>query len=125
MDDLLSPKEIQAYDRRLRSLLDTLRDESDDEVATLAAFADQRGDRGDEAAEEATLDADLTALDTVEARRPLIERALERITAGTYGRCVTCGRPIERDRLELVPEASECAKDARARDARAPGSAGA
>jgi RNA polymerase-binding transcription factor DksA len=79
---------------------------------------------GDEAAEEAILNVDLTARDTVEERIVLVERALERVEAGTFGRCVTCGRPIGRERLELVPEASECAKDARAQSGRA-GSAGA
>jgi RNA polymerase-binding transcription factor DksA len=111
----------------LRSLLDTMRDDTEDEVDTLATFADQRGDRGDEAAEEAALDPELTAQEGAQERRVQIERALERIEAGTYGRCVTCGRPIERERLELVPEASECVKDAGATSARgrAAGSAGA
>jgi len=124
MNEPLSPKEIQAYERRLRSLLGTMRDGSEDELATLASFAEEQGDTGDEAAEEAILDVDLTARDTVEERMVLVERALERVGAGTFGRCVTCGRPIERERLELVPEASECAKDARAQSGRA-GSAGA
>ena len=127
MDQPLDAKETQVYERRLRGMLDTLRDESQDEVQTLATFADQRGDSGDEAAEEATLDVDLEALDVSQSRRVQVERALERVAAGTYGRCVTCGRPIEHERLELLPEASECAKDARASAARgqAAGSAGA
>lgn len=114
MEQPLSPKEIQVYDVRLRSLLDTLRVDTEDEIETLSTFADQRGDRGDEAAEEAMLDPELTAQEGADERQVLIERALERIAAGTYGRCVTCGRPIERERLDLLPEATECAQDARA-----------
>ena len=43
-----------------------------------------------------------------------IEAALERIEAGTYGRCVTCGRPIDGERLEAVPYATLCIDDKRA-----------
>ena len=42
-----------------------------------------------------------------------IEAALERIDAGTYGICETCGRPIEPERLEHLPWTRECANDAR------------
>lgn len=33
----------------------------------------------------------------------LVERALERIANGTYGRCVDCDRPIPEKRLEAIP----------------------
>jgi RNA polymerase-binding transcription factor DksA len=42
-----------------------------------------------------------------------IEAALERIEAGTYGACRTCGKPIEPERLEHLPWATQCAEDAR------------
>jgi DnaK suppressor protein len=38
----------------------------------------------------------------------LIERALERIEAGTYGFCQICNAPIEVDRLLAIPEALHC-----------------
>src|SRR5437764_4897948 len=41
-----------------------------------------------------------------------IDAALERIEAGTYGICETCGNPIEPERLEHLPWANECAADA-------------
>ncbi len=34
-----------------------------------------------------------------------VKAALERIQAGTYGICETCGKPIEKDRLEANPAA--------------------
>jgi DnaK suppressor protein len=43
-----------------------------------------------------------------------IEAALERIEGGTYGVCVTCGKPIASERLEAVPYAARCIEDARA-----------
>lgn len=37
-----------------------------------------------------------------------VESALERVRAGTYGRCLRCGRDIGLARLEAVPEAELC-----------------
>ncbi len=37
-----------------------------------------------------------------------IDAALDRLTAGTYGRCVSCGQPIAAERLEARPEAARC-----------------
>jgi DnaK suppressor protein len=38
----------------------------------------------------------------------LIEEALERVEAGTYGVCVTCGQGIDPDRLEARPQSVQC-----------------
>ncbi len=35
-----------------------------------------------------------------------VERALQRISDGTYGKCVTCGQPIPEKRLEAIPWAA-------------------
>lgn len=43
-----------------------------------------------------------------------IDRALEKIENGTYGNCNLCGKEIDEERLEFIPEANicmECAKD--------------
>ena len=37
-----------------------------------------------------------------------IDAALERIQAGTYGTCRTCGQPIAEERLEAIPYATQC-----------------
>ena len=42
-----------------------------------------------------------------------IEAALLRIDDGTFGICKTCGNPIEPERLEHLPWATQCAVDAR------------
>lgn len=41
------------------------------------------------------------------------QRAIERIDAGLYGTCESCGLPIEGERLQVVPQATECAECAR------------
>ncbi|MDW3215550.1 MAG: hypothetical protein R8G01_16240 [Ilumatobacteraceae bacterium] len=38
-----------------------------------------------------------------------IRRALARIEAGTYGRCVTCGRAMPDERLQMIPFVARCA----------------
>ena len=37
-----------------------------------------------------------------------LDLALEKVTAGTYGQCEVCGRPIEATRLEARPAARTC-----------------
>jgi RNA polymerase-binding transcription factor DksA len=45
-----------------------------------------------------------------------IDRALERIASGEYGRCVACGEPIPAGRLAAVPAAETCLPCAKARE---------
>jgi len=47
------------------------------------------------------------------------QRAIERIDQGRYGTCEVCGFPIERERLEVVPQATRCIECAGAVKARA------
>jgi RNA polymerase-binding transcription factor DksA len=39
-----------------------------------------------------------------------IEDALKRVTKGTYGACGSCGEPISKARLDIVPHARLCMK---------------
>jgi len=38
----------------------------------------------------------------------LIDQALERLDAATYGTCVHCGQPVQEKRIEAVPWARHC-----------------
>jgi RNA polymerase-binding transcription factor DksA len=40
-----------------------------------------------------------------------VQRALERLAQGEYGKCVDCGKDIPRERLEAIPEAIRCIED--------------
>lgn len=44
-----------------------------------------------------------------------VDAALDRLDAGTYGACETCGRPIAPERLEARPTARKCIACASAR----------
>jgi RNA polymerase-binding transcription factor DksA len=52
-------------------------------------------------------DADLT-VDQIDAVLDNVERALGRLDDGTYGRCATCGGPIDDDRLASLPATDVC-----------------
>lgn len=42
-----------------------------------------------------------------------VQAALERLEAGTYGKCVVCGRPVEPARLRAIPETPFCIEHAK------------
>ena len=51
----------------------------------------------------------LNSLGEADQRRlAMIDRALERVTRGTYGLCVKCGKEIPEPRLEAIPYAALC-----------------
>ncbi|MBI2906254.1 MAG: TraR/DksA C4-type zinc finger protein [Chloroflexi bacterium] len=98
----------QERDKLLRKLV-LLREER-----TALAREDVRegGGQVDESADSATGTFELektTALDE-SARRRLyeVEDAIRRIELGTYGRCEQCGRPIDRERLKVLPQTKFC-----------------
>lgn len=46
----------------------------------------------------------------MELRLQNINRALERIKKGTYGKCDKCNKKISEERLQVYPEAVSCSK---------------
>lgn len=88
---------LKGLSRQLDALLDasagtTNDDEHDPEGATVAF----------ERAQVQSL------LDRARAERDELDRAAERVRAGTYGRCERCGDPIAEQRLEALPAARTC-----------------
>jgi RNA polymerase-binding protein DksA len=55
----------------------------------------------------------LARRDRVETRIADLEEALERLEGGSYGLCQSCGRPIDVERLEALPQADLCIECAR------------
>jgi DnaK suppressor protein len=51
---------------------------------------------------------DLALRDRATQQLALVEEALARLDAGTFGTCVRCGRQIAADRLEALPWAARC-----------------
>ena len=48
------------------------------------------------------------ALSSLQRHRAAVDAALARIAAGTYGRCLGCGKPVPDGRLEARPDAARC-----------------
>ncbi len=74
------------------------------EIANLG-FGKRIGDATSYAVERMT---DAYQARTIYATVADIDEALERVAAGTYGRCVICGNAIPDARLEAVPWAALC-----------------
>jgi RNA polymerase-binding protein DksA len=68
------------------------------------------GKREEEADEASELEKRLALERRQEESLSEVEHALQKYEAGTYGLCDSCGRPIERARLEAIPQASLCLK---------------
>ena len=51
---------------------------------------------------------DLALRGRAESQLELVDEALARMDAGTFGVCVTCGQPIAAERLEALPWAARC-----------------
>ena len=65
-------------------------------------------DIGDEASELSSRQLLLSLSESERKKLLEIDRALERIVEGTYGRCAECGEPISHKRLEVKPSALYC-----------------
>jgi DnaK suppressor protein len=95
-------------------------------VSTLASVEDQARAAGDVEVRDAADDASAaegTSVNLEEAAMMSqtlreVRDALQRIKDGSYGKCIACGRQIERARLEAVPWASYCLEDQEKEDAR-------
>lgn len=106
--------EYSHFEHKLRERWCELRDETRETLSRSQneAYADIAGrvnDLEDQSLADLLVDVNLAEVtrDVEEIRA--IERALKRIALGTYGVCVSCGQPIERERLEAYPTASRCA----------------
>lgn len=74
-------------------------------TAELSAYDNHPADLGSETFERGK---DLGLRDNERIILNSVERALEKIHLGTYGRCDNCGREIASERLEALPWANQC-----------------
>lgn len=69
------------------------------------------GDSEDENSEEVSdMLEDGTTLSMLENEIDQIDKALDKIEEGSYGKCSKCGDQIEEKRLEFNPSATHCSK---------------
>ena len=84
------------------------------QVQTSASSSEERregspfGKREEEATETMELEKRLALENRIRQEMSGIEHALEKFEKGTYGLCENCGRPIDPERLEVLPQAAYC-----------------
>jgi RNA polymerase-binding protein DksA len=72
------------------------------------AEAARAGDEGEPETVTTDRERDLSLLENARDLLDQVERALRKISDGTYGRCASCGKAIEAARLKALPHASLC-----------------
>ncbi len=66
------------------------------------------GKREEEATETADLENRMALEQRTKEQLAEVERALEKFEKGNYGICELCGKPINPERLEALPQALYC-----------------
>ena len=105
-------KELKERLERMRA---ELRGELASDIATLSRDVDDKGEDTTPSQHPADVASDLYAREELvveeqSLRRQLllVDDALARMSDGTYGTCVDCGKSIAPERLEAVPETARC-----------------
>jgi RNA polymerase-binding transcription factor DksA len=102
--------------RKVRDAIDYLHKENpgaSDEVTGDLAMGPGDNHLADLATETVDREIDYTLEENSGNVLREVEAALRRIDDGTFGVCATCGDAIEPERLEHLPWATMCARDAR------------
>lgn len=109
----MSPEQATPYCQQLMTLRTALLVQMSDQrggvLGRAEAAADHFNRREDSSAQVATereLEFAIGERETSELA--LIDAALARIDAGSYGDCIDCAAPIPAPRLQASPEASRC-----------------
>ena len=85
-------------------------------LQTSASTSDERregspfGKREEEATEALELEKRLALENRIRQEISAVEHALEKFEKGTYGKCENCGKAIDPERLEALPQAKLCVK---------------
>ena len=98
--DYFSVAFVQAQRKKLEKKLEQLSKRQRE----LAAFPDIGNSLDDAAQETSEFEGNLALKDSVDQSLKAVKRALKRIESGTYGICKKTHEPIEKARLQLIPE---------------------
>jgi DnaK suppressor protein len=82
--------------------------ESQDNLSEASGENNYRDQPADQGSATFSREIDLTLEDNVRALLGSVERAIERIDDGVYGRCSRCGEQVAAARLEAMPTAELC-----------------
>jgi YteA family regulatory protein len=105
-------EELTAQLRALEGGLDQSQREA---LQELSGYDNHPADLGTEVFERSK---DLALRELARRRLEAVEEALKSLETGGYGYCRSCGRPVEEERLEALPETTLCLDCRRAFEAR-------
>lgn len=101
--------ELLSEEKRLKAELAEFATQNPKNVDDYDAKFPNMGDKEDENAEEvSTFSTNLTLERTLESSLRDTEKALERISKGTYGVCKYCNKEIDEKRLRARAASSSC-----------------
>lgn len=103
----LSDKDLQTFDAQLRMMLGVLQGDIDHLQADALGDGERPEAQGDEG-EAYFAELSLELLQRDEQTAQAILEAIDRISAGTYGRCEDCESWLMKDRLRAMPHAKRC-----------------
>jgi len=108
----MSTLDIDAIQTDLEGQRSRLVDQLDELGATPSGDLRSDVNYGDGFADAAATTAERTErlglVETLKGQLDEVDKALERIEAGTYGQCAQCGKEIPPARLEARPESTLC-----------------
>ena len=105
LDAAFIEKQRQALSRLRAALVSAAQEGEADEATLNAESAGRPREYEEDAQKLAALELDGNLVVHNVARLARVDRALEKIKAGTYGVSDVSGQPIPRERLEAVPDA--------------------
>lgn len=109
MDIQLIKKELMKLKQELQEQKETISQRGHmplaESVGELSSYDNHSSDL---AAETFEREKDLGLKDNAKLMLMKVNRALEKIEDGTYGKCEKCGKPIAEERLEAIPYATLC-----------------
>lgn len=110
---MLDQNQALDFKLRLRERADQLRTDLQRERAKSVAetpgeIAERARDSEDDSFATLVVDTNLSEIERDVDELRMIDSALQRIDAGTYGRCVDCDQPIPVARLKAEPTAERC-----------------
>ncbi len=104
----MKKKDLEYFKELLSERLQTLLSEASDTVSGMTGEKENFPDPTDRAALEADRNFTLRIRDRERRLIAKIREALERIEAGTFGICETCGEEISVKRLKARPVTTQC-----------------
>ena len=112
MSDSISPDDLQQLQQSLQMRRSQLARQRDAQLGGKSRAEHARDvllqDGDDETQRDAEREVDFARSDQDAVALVKIDRALQRLSLGSYGLCIDCGETIAIERLRLAPEVPRC-----------------